>query len=144
MSKKNFITHGDSYTKLYRVYKSMINRCHNKNDKRFFDYGGRDIIVCDEWRSSYDNFKRWAIESGYADGLTIDRINNNLGYNPENCRWSTRKEQQNNTRFNHKIEYNGEVKTIAEWSDKTGINYNTLYWRISHNWSVEDALNMPI
>lgn len=134
------ITHGDSYTKLYRVYTGMISRCYNPNNKRYKDYGGRGITICDEWRNSYEEFKTWAISSGYKEGLSIDRENNNLGYSPLNCRWVTRKVQQNNTRFNHFVEYNGQNKTLAELSDEFNINYNTLYWRISHGWSVEDAL----
>ena len=142
--RTNAIKHGDSYSKLYSVYTSIINRCYNKNDKRYDDYGGRGIYVCKEWRESYVVFKEWSIKNGYAEGLTIDRINNDDGYTPNNCRWTIRKIQQNNTRFNHLIEYNNEIKTIAEWAKEFNINYNTLYLRLYRGWSIGDALTKHV
>lgn len=121
------ITHGDSYSKLYGVYISIIDRCYNPNNKRFKDYGGRGIIVCDEWKDSYLNFKKWAVFSGYKEGLSIDRKNNDLGYSPSNCRWVTIIVQQNNMRKNHIVEYNGQSKTIAEWSRELNIKYDKLW-----------------
>lgn len=134
------ITHGDSYSKLYGVYTSIIDRCYNPNNKRFKDYGGRGIIVCDEWKDSYLNFKTWAIFSGYKEGLSIDRENNDLGYNPSNCRWVTRIVQQNNMRRNHIVEYNGQSKTIAEWSRELNIKYDKLWKSIKKGLSIEDIL----
>jgi hypothetical protein len=122
----------------------MIERCHNVNDKRYYDYGGRGIDVCQEWRSSYENFKEWAMQSGYKEGLSIDRENNDKGYSPDNCRWATRKVQANNTRRNRVIEYNGTKKTIAEWADMVGITYSALYGRLRRGWTVADALTKPI
>lgn len=136
--------HGDSYTKLYRIYISMIRRCHNVNDKRYHDYGERGISVCQEWKNNYVAFKKWAINAGYQEGLSIDRKDNNKGYCPENCRWATPKIQSNNMRKNHIIEYNGQQKTIAEWADITGISYNTLYGRLYRGWTVTDALTKPV
>lgn len=134
------ITHGDSYSKLYGVYTSIIDRCYNSNNKRFKDYGGRGINVCEEWKDSYLNFKTWAIASGYKEGLSIDRENNDLGYNSSNCRWVTRIVQQNNMRRNHIIEYNGQSKTIAEWSRELDISYDKLWKFIKKGLSIEDIL----
>lgn len=143
VSRSNFITHGDSYTKLYAVYRSIIDRCYNVNNKRFADYGGRGIDVCDQWKNDYGVFKQWAIMSGYEEGLSIDRIDNDVGYNESNCRWATRKTQQNNTRFNHLLEYNGKIQTIAEWAEEVHIKYDTLYARIYRGWEAERALMTP-
>lgn len=134
------ITHGDSYSKLYGVYISIIDRCYNPNNKRFKDYGGRGIIVCDEWKDSYLNFKKWAVFSGYKEGLSIDRKNNDLGYSPSNCRWVTRIVQQNNMRKNHIVEYNGQSKTIAEWSRELNIKYDKLWKSIKKGLGIEDIL----
>lgn len=134
------ITHGDSYSKLYGVYISIIDRCYNPNNKRFKDYGGRGIIVCDEWKDSYLNFKKWAVFSGYKEGLSIDRKNNDLGYSPSNCRWVTRIVQQNNMRKNHIVEYNGQSKTIAEWSRELNIKYDKLWESIKKGLGIEDIL----
>lgn len=134
------ITHGDSYSKLYGVYISIIDRCYNPNNKRFKDYGGRGIIVCDEWKDSYLNFKKWAVFSGYKECLSIDRKNNDLGYSPSNCRWVTRIVQQNNMRKNHIVEYNGQSKTIAEWSRELNIKYDKLWKSIKKGLGIEDIL----
>lgn len=143
-AKITLLKHGDSYTKLYSVYQSIIDRCYNINNKRFNDYGGRGIDVCDEWKNNYIAFKEWAISNGYQEGLSIDRIDNDTGYSSSNCRWVTRKTQQNNTRFNHIVEYNNESKTIAEWSEITGIKYDTLYGRLYRGWTAEKALTTPV
>jgi hypothetical protein len=86
-------THGDSCTILHKKWRSMKNRCNNSNEKRYYDYGGRGIKVCDEWNDDYIKFKDWALKNGYNEKLQIDRINNNGNYEPSNCRWVT--QQQN-------------------------------------------------
>jgi hypothetical protein len=103
-------------------------------------YGGRGIAMCDEWRNNFTAFKEWAIASGYADDLTIDRIDSCGDYCPTNCRWATRKEQQNNTSYCRMLEYNGETHSIMEWSEILGITHTALYNRMRRGWSIERAL----
>lgn len=97
-NKNNAYRHGATKTKLYSVWSQMIQRCTNPNHKRYSDWGGRGITVCDEWKNDFAVFNDWAKESGYSDGLTLDRIDNDKGYCPENCRWATIAEQNRNKR----------------------------------------------
>lgn len=109
-------THGKSKSKLYSVWGSMKDRCYRESDKGYVNYGGRGIRVCDQWRNSFDEFRKWAIESGYKDGLTIERNDVNGNYCPENCCWIPKAEQSKNRRNCHYITYHGETKTLSEWS----------------------------
>lgn len=134
-------THGMSYSRIYQIWADMKHRCSNAHNKNYKHYGGRGITVCEEWQNSFEAFYEWAMSHGYADNLTIDRIDGNSSYCPENCRWSTFKVQENNTRRNHYITYNGKTQTMKQWADEIGINYITLSSRINtHHWSVEKAL----
>lgn len=99
--------------------------------------------MCQEW-SNFITFKNWAIYNGYQDNLSIDRIDNNGNYCPENCRFVSEKEQQNNKRTNRRITYKGETKTLKQWSEKTGINYTTLKERLNNGWSIEKAMCTPV
>jgi hypothetical protein len=99
--------------------------------------------VCKEW-SNYVEFAKWAKENGYNDNLSIERINVNGNYCPENCKWATRKEQANNTRANHYLTYQNQTHTISEWADITGIKYGTLNSRIQRGWDIDRAINTPI
>lgn len=135
--------HDKCNTLLYRVWSNMKTRCYNKNNKNYPRWGGRGIYVCDEWKDDFETFYNWAIVSGYAKGKTLDRINNNGPYSPDNCRWTTFKVQANNTRNNVLITFNGETHTEAEWSDKLGIAKPTLCYRLKH-YSVEEALTAPV
>lgn len=120
-------------TRLYMIYRNMIQRCYNPNAKHYSRYGGRDIIICDEWLNDFDNFKEWAYNNGYFDNLTIDRINNDGNYEPSNCRWVTMQEQQYNKSTNRLLTYNGETHSIKEWSKIKNINYSTLLQRLNKN-----------
>lgn len=126
---------------LYWVYYAMIQRCYMANCKQYFRYGGRGIRVCREWLEDKTSFYKWAIEQGYREGLTLDRIDNDKGYSPENCRWVDYKAQGNNTRRNHLITYKGQTKTMKQWSEELGINYSTLRNRINRSgMTAEEAL----
>lgn len=120
--------HGGRRTKLYEVFKTMHRRCEAETSNRYSYYGGRGISVCPEW-SDFAAFRDWAYKSGYEEGLTLDRIDNDGNYEPGNCRWATMKEQSNNRRNSVFIEIDGKTHTISEWSDLTGIPYETIYCR---------------
>lgn len=136
-------THRMSKTPEYVTWCSIKNRCYNKNQKKYKDYGGRGIKVCDRWKNSFINF--------YSDmgkrpskAHSIDRINNNDDYSPDNCKWSTPIEQANNTRSNRTIEINGEVKTLAQWCRFYNINHAVVKVRIFRGWPVIKALTTPL
>ena len=133
-------THGVSRTTLYKVFKNMEDRCYKKDDPNFKYYGNRGIIIEDEWKNNVLNFVKWSKENGYKKGLQIDRINNDGNYSPENCRWTTGKENSNNKRNNHKLDYNGEILTLRQFSIRYDINYSTLQRRVSKNWSFEKLI----
>lgn len=117
--------HYGSKERLYQIWKSMLKRCENTNCRSYCNYGERGIKVCNEWHD-YLKFKEWAVQSGYKDNLTIDRIDNNGNYEPTNCRWATLKEQANNRRNNVFIQIGDETHTIAEWSEISGVNKGTI------------------
>ena len=123
-------THGMSSTPLYSTWSGMVQRCTNPNAKNYERYGGRGVTVCSEW-DDFKNFHDWAVTHGYEQGLTIDRKDNDLGYSPDNCRWVDRITQQNNTRRNKLVTFNGETRSIAEWSRILGINHETLQYRVN-------------
>ena len=127
-------------TKLWRCWRSMRTRCSYPRTNGYNNYGGRGIKVCEEWKE-LENFYKWCCESGYKEGLELDRIDVNGNYEPSNCCWKTIKEQCNNKRNNNVVTFNNESHTIMEWSEKTGIDYNVLWARINkYNWSIEKAL----
>lgn len=131
--------------KLISVYYDMLKRCHDSKNKGYEKYGAKGIYVCEEWRSNCSNFYKWAKENGYKEGLTIDRIDNNKGYSPDNCRWTTWKVQTVNRRNTRWILFNGEKKTLKEWSEELNISYQVLADRIyRYGWSIERALTTPV
>lgn len=119
-----------SKTNLYKVYNHMIYRCYNKKNISYKNYGGRGIKVCEEWKNDFMSFYNWAINNGYRADLTLDRIDVNGNYEPNNCRWATIKEQANNKRNNRFVEYKNEKYTISQLSDKMNVKYNTLYTKL--------------
>ena len=132
--------HGISHTKLYYVWQAMINRCERPGVFGYGDYGGRGITVCEEWHDP-EKFFEWARNSGYKEGLQIDRIDVNGNYCPDNCRWITQLKNANNKRNNKIIEHNGEKKTLAEWARFYGVDYKNLSRNIRRGHSFEYALN---
>lgn len=137
-------THGLSNTRLYHIWHDMKRRTLNPNCVSYNKYGGRGIKICEEWLK-LDNFIKWALENGYEDNLTIDRIDVNGDYCPENCRWATAVEQSNNKRNNNFLEYNGKKLTTAQWSKLFNISHETLRYRIAVlGWSIEKALTTPV
>lgn len=113
---KDNSTHGQRNTPIYRSWRGMKNRCYNRKIKEFARYGARGITVCDEWRNDFQSFYEWSIKNGWQEGLSVDRIDNNSGYSPDNCRWATDKQQSNNRRDNISVTHNGRTMTLAQWS----------------------------
>lgn len=130
----------DGHTKepLYRVYYAMKQRCYDIKSKEYHNYGKRGIFVCDEWLNSYKSFRDWCLENGYKKGLQLDRINNDMEYSPNNCRFATPIENSNNKRTCVYLEYNGETHTINGWARILKINKNT-FWRYvrAKNYSID-------
>jgi hypothetical protein len=135
------LRHGKRNHPLYPIWDSMKRRCENENNPEYKNYGGRGIDVCEEWKNDFMTFYNWAINSGYQKGLSIDRIENNKGYEPGNCRFVTMKIQQNNRRNNHRVIINNIEHTLAEWEEISGINQNVLWYRIKNKCEEKDLLN---
>lgn len=133
-----------SFTKsrIYGIWTNMLHRCTNPVEKNYY---GKGITVCKEWQIDFFNFYFWAMENGYTDDLTIDRINSNGNYEPSNCRWATYKQQNNNNQMNRSVTYNGITHTIGECGDITGVGRNLLYQRIiTLGWPLEKAFYTPV
>lgn len=134
-------THGMSGTRIYRIFQCMKDRCYSKSHEAYFRYGGRGIIICDEWLDSFENFYNWAISHGYRDSLSIDRIDNNGNYEPKNCKWSTTKEQNNNRKNHRYITYDGKTMNVSQWANYLGLPRGTLQNRISAGKTIEEVLS---
>ena len=147
---------GRSHERLYRIWQGMKQRCYKPGSPAARYYYNRGIRICDEWRNDYNAFKKWALENGYEDGLTIDRIDSDGNYEPENCRWATYQEQRDNTRSPYTLteapqyrtaklyEVDGEWKSLPEWADISGIGKSTLAYRIKVNgMTMKEALTIP-
>lgn len=135
--------HGGTGTRIHNIWLSMRERCNRVNHPWYKAYGGRGIKICEEW-NDFSKFRQWAMINGYSDELTIDRIDYNKGYEPNNCRWATMKEQQNNKRSNRIIEYKCKRYTLTQLAEKIGINKTTLKERLNAGWSVNDAVERPV
>lgn len=135
-------THNNSKTRLYNEWQHMKKRCYWENYKYYHLYGGRGISVCNEWKDSFENFKKWALNNGYSDDLTLDRINNDKNYEPSNCRWATKYTQSNNRKFNHIVSYHGETSSYEVMCRKLNVNTGTIRSRMKkHNISFEAAVD---
>jgi hypothetical protein len=135
--------HGGSYTALYHIWQGMKQRCKDKNDIHYKDYGGRGISFFEDW-NDFIVFEKWALENGYKTGLEIDRIDVNGNYTPENCRWVNDRKQANNRRNNRYIEIDGEKKTLVEWARLYNINRGTFDFRLKRGWNTKDALTIKV
>lgn len=124
------IKHGKINSRLYCIWNNAKGRCYNKNNKDYKNYGARGIEFCEEWKSDFNAFYKWAVSNGYDDKLTLDRKDNNEGYNPKNCRWITNIEQQNNKRGNKVFTYNGITLTITQWEKFLGIGRGVISYRM--------------
>lgn len=138
---RNRLTHGLSKHPIFKLWCGMKRRCYNVKEKSYPDYGGRGILVCDEWLSDFTTFYKWALANGYAKGLQIDRRENDKGYSPDNCRFVTQTINQRNTRASVYLEYNGEKRTLAEWGEVLGMDKRIIWQRINRDgMSIEKAL----
>lgn len=136
-------THGMSSTRLYAIWVEMRRRCRDERFTGYYKYGGRGITVCPEWDNDFVAFYEWAMSHGYRDDLTIDRIDNNRGYSPENCRWVDYTEQNNNTRRNRLFTIGNRTQTLAQWCRECEVCYKTVWTRLSIGWDIVRALTTP-
>ena len=139
--------HGLSESRLYKIYHGMMKRCYTPSTKCYKNYGGRGITVCNDWleNNGFMKFYNWSMMNGYNEKLTLDRSDNDKPYSPDNCRWSSVKQQNRNRRSNHNLTFKGETKPLCEWSDMLGIKYKVLQSRVNYyGWSAEEALTIPV
>ena len=135
-------THNESKTRLYKIWAGIKTRCFNKKSNSFARYGGKGITMCQEWQKSYENFRNWAINNGYKDNLTIDRIDNNGNYEPSNCRWATSSQQQNNTSKTIKLKYNQKIYSAKELAKFLEINYKKFIFGLHrYNYDLKKSIN---
>lgn len=137
-------SHGQINTKLYSKWNSMKTRCNNPNHDSFINYGNKGIEVCEEWNNSFEKFYDWSIDSGYSEGLSLDRVDNSKGYYPENCRWVEFKEQGRNKTNNRLLTYKGKTLCLSEWAETMGLPDYVLRNRLNRGWSVEKSLTTPV
>ena len=136
-------THGMSKTALYQIYWNMRNRCENSKTSRWARYGGRGIRVCPEWQAGFEAFASWAGTAGYQPGLSIDRIDNDAGYSPQNCRWVSSSAQSRNRSITRRLDWNGESLTPREWAEKLQVPYDAIQLRVTRGWTVERIFTQP-
>lgn len=136
-----------SKSRLYYVWSGMKDRCYYKKNRNYKNYGGRGIQVCEEWKNNFESFKNWAYKNGYDENAkrgecTLDRINVDKDYEPNNCRFISNKQQCNNKKNNIIIEYKGQKHTLKEWSEIVGINYSILLYRKTKKWEIDKMLTL--
>lgn len=140
MRRSAYESHGMSRSKTYSIWSNMLARCTNPKATYYDRYGGRGIKVCDEWLM----FKQFLIDMGEKPiGKTLERIDNEKGYFPSNCRWATPKEQAENRSSSQLITYNGITQCLSDWAKQLGVQRLSLRWRIKNGWSIEEALTVP-
>ena len=137
--KEKSTKHGMFGTRIYNIWMGMKRRCYDPKTDGYKFYGARGITFCDEW-NDFKPFYEWAMENGYSDDLTIDRIDSTGNYCPENCRWVDYKSQGRNKRSNTRATYNGVTLCLSEWAEKFGIKYETFLSRLRRGYSLEEAL----
>lgn len=131
--------------RLHDVWWTMRGRCRSLFNVSYKYYGARGISVCKEWDEDYDKFRQWSLASGYSPGLSIDRVDNEGDYTPDNCRWATWKEQGKNRRNNKRVTYDGKTQTLAEWAEETGLPAVVLSRRLGKlHWPPYAALTIPL
>lgn len=135
--------YSETEKRLRSIWTDMLRRCEKPSNKDFHNYGARGIVVCNEWHS-FDTFKEWSFENGYASSLSIDRVDVNGDYSPSNCKWATVTEQANNKRNTQFVNYNGEKISVANLSREKGVSYPTLLSRIKAGWDIETAVSKPV
>lgn len=137
-------THGMSKTSIYGTWNAMKGRCYNGANHNYNRYGKRGIIVCDEWKNSFESFYEWAINNGYKKGLSLDRIDNNGNYCPTNCRWVSTNVQNNNRGVSINITYNGKTQNLAEWCKELNLPYIRIWQRLNvYGFTFEEAITEP-
>ncbi|OQA48413.1 MAG: hypothetical protein BWY46_01420 [Firmicutes bacterium ADurb.Bin300] len=141
---KYAVKHGQSYTKLYSVWHHIKGRCYGNDSQHKKYYSLRGITMCEEWKNDFVKFQKWALSNGYKEGLTIDRIDVNGNYSPNNCRWATPREQSNNKRNTLFITYNGVTHSVSEWSEIMGLPYHVVFKRHRKGWSAKRTLTTPL
>ena len=139
-SRNGKLFHGGSNTPLFCIWAQMIHRCNPSYADKFPNYSGRGIKVCPEW-SDFINFRKWSTENGYSKGLSIDRIDVNGDYSPENCRWATSRQQSRNTRRNRNITFNGKTQCVEDWAKEIGLSANSVLGRLNAGKPVEEILS---
>lgn len=137
------LRHGGHRTRLYRIWRGMIQRCYSPKNDSYGRYGARGIVVASEWRD-FAAFQAWAKAHGYAETLSIDRIDSDGNYEPSNCRWATDREQQRNRSNTRFLTYDGERLPLVEWASRLGMKPDTLGHRVDLGWDDERALTTPV
>lgn len=141
-SGKRHRTHGHGYgTQVYKAWQSLKDRCLNPKHRQYSEYGGRGITVCERWQQSFENFLADMGEP--AQGMSLDRIDNNGPYSPENCQWATRLEQQNNRRATHMLTYNDRTQSLSDWITELHLNRPLVLYRLRYGWPIHEAFTIP-
>ena len=142
LKKRGQRKHGLSSSRLYSIWENMKTRCYNPLSINYHNYGGKGVRVCGQWLS-FESFAKWAMENGYSDVLTLDRIDGGGDYCPENCRWATPREQSRNTSRNHYITIEGETKLLCDWAKLSGLHHVTILNRIKRGVSGAELIRPP-